>query len=67
MWYENGKLYDSPPPIPQSVSSVAQKMIALADVEVLFFALISILLYAINPEYMLLFVVISSVVLVMLS
>jgi len=72
LWYQDGKLYEqiptanaqSTPPTPKTLN---KKVIEIADAEVMFWAVIAILLYAIKPEYLLAYVAISAVLLVLLS
>jgi hypothetical protein len=76
LWYQDGKLYEQIPtsatqsPTTQSTtqqSTLNKKVIEIADAEVMFWAVIAILLYAIKPEYLLAYVAISAVLLVLLS
>ena len=71
LWYQDGKLYEQIPTAQsttqQSPTALNKKVIEIADAEVMFWAVIAILLYAIKPEYLLAYVAISAVLLVLLS
>ena len=79
-WYQDGKLYEQIPAgntqskqqpannNPNSPSMKAwNKLVEIADAEIMFWVVIAILLYALKPDYLLLFVVVSAVLLVLLS
>jgi len=79
LWYQDGKLYEQIPvqssnsnnksqPANNSPSMKAwNKLLQIADAEVMFWVVIAILLYALKPDYLLLYVVVSAVLLVLLS
>jgi len=72
LWYQDGNLYEQIPTsqqttTPTTAKNQLKKVIEIADVEVMFWAVIAILLYAIKPEYLLAYVAISAVLLVLLS
>jgi len=78
-WYQDGKLYEQIPTgntqskqlannNPNNPSMKAwNKLVKIADAEIMFWVVIAILLYALKPDYLLLFVVVSAVLLVLLS
>jgi hypothetical protein len=78
-WYQDGKLYEQIPVEntknaenkPQSANTPSMKawnkLVEIADAEVMFWVVIAILLYALKPDYLLLYVVVSAVLLVLLS
>jgi len=72
LWYQDGNLYEQIPTsqqttTPNTAKNQLKKVIEIADAEVIFWAVIAILLYAIKPEYLLAYVAISAVLLVLLS
>ena len=77
LWYQDGKLYEQIPtgntenkPHNDNNSSSMKawnKLVQIADAEVMFWVVIAILLYALKPDYLLLYVVVSAVLLVLLS
>ena len=79
-WYQDGKLYEQIPTgntqnKTQSANNNSNspsmkawnKLVEIADAEIMFWAVIAILLYALKPDYLLLYVVVSAVLLVLLS
>ncbi len=76
-WYQDGKLYEQIPaentknksqPANNTPSTKAwNKLVEIADAEIMFWVVIAILLYALKPDYLLLYVVVSAVLLVLLS
>ncbi len=78
-WYQDGKLYEQIPTENENKSQSANnntnspstkawnKLIEIADAEIMFWVVIAILLYALKPDYLLLYVVVSAVLLVLLS
>ena len=79
LWYQDGKLYEQIPtgntenkhPANNNSNSPStkawNKLVEIADAEIMFWVVIAILLYALKPDYLLLYVVVSAVLLVLLS